>query len=86
MTPKSAYPIIGIRRLFWSIILPLCLIVPAYATHIVGGEVGYKCLGNNRYEIRVDIYQDFLPNHGNVGAITEDSPAFISVFTGAGAL
>lgn len=29
-----------------------------HATHLVGGELSYKCLGNNNYEITLIIYRD----------------------------
>lgn len=52
------------------------------ATHIVGGEVTYKYLGNNNYQIRIDIYQDCIS--GDPKAIEQDNPAIISIFTGTG--
>jgi gliding motility-associated-like protein len=54
----------------------------AEATHIVGGEVTYRYLGSNQYRIRIDIYQDCLT--GDINAIREDDPAFITVFNGEG--
>ncbi len=54
----------------------------AHATHIVGGEVTYKCLSTGRYEIRVDIYQDCL--NGDPPAIAQDRPAIIAIFEGNG--
>lgn len=62
----------------------LCGAGTVRATHIVGGEVTYRCLGNNRYEIRLDIYQDCVS--GQLDAIQQDSPAFLSVFYGNGTL
>lgn len=50
---------------------------PSYATHIVGGEMGYTCLGNNQYEIRLTIYRDCF--FGNPDAYFDD-PASIGVF------
>lgn len=46
-----------------------------YATHIVGGEMNYKCLGNDLYEMTLTIYRDCengVPNF--------DSLAHIGVF------
>jgi gliding motility-associated-like protein len=48
------------------------------ATHIVGGEITYKCLGGNSYQIRLDIYQDCLG--GEPQAIAQDEPAYIGIF------
>ena len=60
----------------------LCFIigstVTARATHIVGGEVTYKCLGGNNYAITLVIYEDCLT--GLPEAIAEDNPAYISIF------
>ena len=61
----------------------LLLAVPAMATHIVGGEVTYTYLGNNKYQIRIDIYQDCIS--GDPKAIAQDDPAYVSIFTGIGA-
>ncbi len=60
---------------------------PAKASHIVGGEITYKCLGPgpvgfNRYEIRLDIYQDC--REGEPDAIAQDNPAFLQIFDGNG--
>ncbi|MFN6061801.1 MAG: hypothetical protein ACK49K_00785, partial [Bacteroidota bacterium] len=30
----------------------------ASATHIVGGEIGYRCLGGNQYEITLRVFRD----------------------------
>lgn len=54
----------------------------ANASHIVGGEVTYKCLGNHQYQIEVDIYEDCI--NGSIDAIAMDNPAFIGIFTDAG--
>jgi gliding motility-associated-like protein len=43
------------------LLLLLCAPSLSYATHIVGGEVGYRCLGNDRYEIIVRVYRDCAP-------------------------
>ncbi len=47
------------------------------ATHIVGGELNYSCLGNNEYEITLTIYRDCF--YGNPNAYFDD-PASIGVF------
>ncbi|RYD56491.1 MAG: PKD domain-containing protein [Sphingobacteriales bacterium] len=48
------------------------------ASHIVGGELTYRCVGQNVYELRLDIYQDCL--NGQDLARAQDTPAFITVF------
>ncbi|MGN6569267.1 MAG: PKD domain-containing protein [Flavipsychrobacter sp.] len=68
-----------------AILLPLflaCFFTPAKATHIVGGEVTYKCLGNNWYEFTLTIYEDCLT--GLPSAIAGDDPAFVNIFDGKG--
>jgi hypothetical protein len=50
------------------------------ASHIVGGEMTYVCLGNNTYEFTVNIYRDCIG--GNPAALESDNPAFISIFRG----
>ena len=35
------------------------------ATHLIGGEVVYSCLGGNQYEIKVIIYRDCGPTNTN---------------------
>lgn len=66
----------------------ICFVVmlcnSASATHIVGGEITYKCLGNNQYRIQLDIYQDCI--NGEPNAIAEDNPAFIGIFAKDGSL
>lgn len=52
------------------------------ASHIVGGEVTYVCEGGGYYRITVIVYRDCIG--GIVGAISEDNPAFISIFDGNG--
>lgn len=47
------------------------------ATHIVGGELNYTCLGNNNYEITLTIYRDCF--YGNPAAYFDD-PASVGVF------
>ncbi|MBL7776305.1 MAG: hypothetical protein JNK89_09910, partial [Saprospiraceae bacterium] len=47
----------------------------ARATHIVGGEITYKCLGNDNYEIRLTVYRDCYN-----GVPDFDDPAAIGVY------
>ena len=49
----------------------------AKATHIVGGNLTYRCLGNNQYEIRLSLRRDCL-----LGAPDAqfDDPASIGFF------
>lgn len=49
----------------------------AQATHIVGGEMNYTCLGDNRYEITLTIFRDCFFGDPNAWF---DNPASIGVF------
>lgn len=51
----------------------------AKATHIVGGEMTYRCLGNNRYEIILTVYRDCF--YGDPNAYFDD-PAWIAFYKG----
>jgi gliding motility-associated-like protein len=53
------------------------LTLQARATHIVGGEMTYTCLGNNQYEIKLTIFRDCF--YGSPAAWFDD-PASIGVF------
>ena len=40
--------------------------IAAFASHIVGGELSYKYLGNNNYQIKLELYRDCSnPNNSN---------------------
>ncbi|MFZ4545493.1 MAG: gliding motility-associated C-terminal domain-containing protein [Saprospiraceae bacterium] len=53
----------------------LCSLHAVKATHIVGGELTYACLGNNRYEISLTVYRDCVN-----GVPPFDPIAYIGVF------
>ncbi len=55
----------------------------AMATHIVGGEIGYRCLGENQYEIIVRVYRDCF--NGSLNAPFDD-PASLGIFDRDGLL
>jgi gliding motility-associated-like protein len=62
-------------------VLIFFLTTSAYATHIVGGELYYDCLGGNQYKITLKLYRDCLPGHAPY-----DNYAHISFFNAAGTL
>jgi gliding motility-associated-like protein len=64
-------------------VLFFCYKNTALATHIIGGEMNYKCLGNNKYEISLTIYRDCY--YGNPNAWF-DNPAYVGVFDKQGTL
>ena len=45
------------------------------ATHIVGGEITYRCLGNNQYEITLTVYRDCYN-----GVPFFDDPASVGIY------
>lgn len=47
----------------------------AQATHIVGGSLSYRCLGNSFYELNLTVYTDCA-----LGQADYDKPAWIGVF------
>ncbi len=47
------------------------------ASHIVGGEINYRCLGDDRYEIVMTVYRDCF--YGNP-LVWFDNPASIGIF------
>ena len=40
------------------VLLAICSAFGAQATHIVGGEMNYRCLGNNQYELSLTVFRD----------------------------
>lgn len=48
-----------------------------FASHIVGGEMYYDCLGNNQYRITIKVYRDCFSTGADF-----DSPLPLSIFTG----
>lgn len=47
------------------------------ASHIVGGDINYRCLGNNQYEVILNVYRDCL--NAAPGADFDD-PAKVGIF------
>jgi gliding motility-associated-like protein len=59
------------------LLLPFTLL----ASHIVGGELGYKCLGGNQYEITLRVFRDCF--NANPNAFFDD-PGIIGVYASNG--
>lgn len=55
--------------------------IKIHATHIVGGEMNYKYLGSNNYEIRLTVYRDCW-----VGVPPFDNPATVGIFNSSNQL
>ncbi len=74
----------GMRRFFkyFLILLGIALYSEkANATHIVGGELYYQCLGNDQYRITLNVYRDCYN-----GVPPFDDPAWVGVFDASGNL
>jgi gliding motility-associated-like protein len=56
-------------------ILLVLFSVKAFPTHIVGGEIYYECLGNNKYRITLKVFRDCYN-----GIPWFDSPAYVGVW------
>jgi gliding motility-associated-like protein len=71
-----------IQLLLWKFSLLLLIwSSPLAATHIIGGEIFYDCLGNNRFRITLKVYRDCLN-----GQAPFDDPLTVSVFDASGRL
>lgn len=66
------------RKIYAFLILLSFALLPVAlkATHIVGGEMTYTCLGNNQYQVTLTIFRDCFN-----GVPWFDNPASIGVFT-----
>lgn len=67
------------KKLFALVVFISC-IQASWATHIIGGELFYDCLGGNTYRITLKVYRDCY-----LGQAPYDDPAKITVWTGTGA-
>ncbi|MBK7410331.1 MAG: gliding motility-associated C-terminal domain-containing protein [Saprospirales bacterium] len=72
-----------IQRLFWRGIALMAFALVLWpssdlkASHIVGGDITYKCLGNNKYEITLNVYRDCF--YGDPLAWF-DNPAYVGIY------
>lgn len=48
-----------------------------YATHIVGGDLSYECLGTGQYKVTLKVYRDCF-----FGQAAFDNPARVSIYNG----
>lgn len=51
----------------------------SFASHIIGGEISYKCLGGDQFEITLDLFRDCRP-----GTAAFDANTYIDVFNDFG--
>ena len=60
------------------IVIFLLISLKGFASHIVGGEMYYDCLGGNEYRITLKLYRDCLSNGAEY-----DDPLPITIFNGS---
>ena len=60
-------------------IILFCRFLSSNASHIVGGVMNYKYLGNNNFEITLSVYRDDI--RANTNAFLDD-PAIIRIYDG----
>ncbi len=53
------------------------------ATHIAGGNITYRCLGNDLYEVTLEVRRDCINGAANAPF---DNPASVGIFNGVGQL
>ena len=58
------------RLRYFYLVLLMSLNVEVFASHIIGGEVTYECLGNGRYLIEYHLYRDCAPGNVSFDAIS----------------
>ena len=68
-----------IKKLFVTAIL-LGFLYTARASHLVGGELSYRCLGGNNYEVTLKIYRDCIN-----GQAPFDNEAAVFIYDASGA-
>ncbi len=58
--------------------------ISSFATHLIGGEMTYNCLGDNLYEIKLIMYVDCGPS--NTTGITFDDEGILSIYNSSNEL
>ncbi len=61
------------KLFIWLLVLTSSPII-SFASHIIGGRLAYKYLGNNKYQIKLLVYRDCSDN------IDFDNPATVTIF------
>lgn len=66
-------------RLF-ILLLAITISTNTFASHIIGGEIYYTCVGDNTYEVTLVLYRDCT------SATEFDNPAYLGIYNSAGDL
>lgn len=74
-----------LKTILLYILLMLTLCTSTWATHIVGGDISYECLGvqpsgETRYRVTMHVYRDAIN-----GQAPFDNPARVAIYSGANA-
>ncbi len=67
------HSVAGLALLCFGLMVPFT----SYATHIVGGDLSYQCIGGNQYEVTLMVYRDCFFGHPEADF---DDPASIAIF------
>lgn len=72
------------RNLFLILLLFCAIVIPhsTFATHLIGGDLTYSCLGNNRYKLEITLYQDCTNPGETSAAIAADTPLHFAIYSG----
>ncbi len=70
-----------LRNILLGIVFLFLALPSAQATHIIGGEMNYSCLGNNLYQISLTVYRDCT-----LGEAALDDTAYVAVYDIQGVL
>ncbi len=70
-----------LRNIFLGISFLFLALPSVQATHIIGGEMNYTCLGNDLYQISLRVYRDC-----NLGEALLDDTAYVAVYDMQGLL
>ncbi|MBL1181316.1 MAG: PKD domain-containing protein [Bacteroidetes bacterium] len=72
------------KKIFLYSVLLVWGVTLTHATHLIGGEMYYDCLGNNQYKITLKIYRDCGPS--NTQGTGYDQNAVVGVYNASGVL
>jgi len=71
----------SLLKIFFLTIALIAGTFSANASHIFGGDIVYRCRGNDLYEFTFTLYQDCLS--GQQEAINQDNPSYYAIFDAA---
>ena len=75
------------KKILFTIFFLASFIFTSDASHLVGGDITYQCLGNDQYSFSLNVYRDCASTGGGGGGGSTtpfDSNGSFTVFTGNG--